>query len=61
MMTEADNSIAAIISYFLKEKELQNLFVAHDVVLHIASWLTFSWKGHSKAQSKHRVLSWELQ
>lgn len=37
MMTEADNSIAAIISYFLKEKELQNLFVAHDVVLHNAS------------------------
>lgn len=61
MMTEADKSIAAIISYFLKEKELQSLFVAHDVVLHIATWLTFSWKGHSKAQSKHRVLSWELQ
>lgn len=40
MMTEADNSIAAIISYFLKEQELQNLSVAHDVVLHISSWLT---------------------
>lgn len=54
-MTEADNSIVAIISYFVKEQELENLSVAHDVVLHIASWLISSWKGHSKAESEHRV------
>lgn len=45
MKSEADSLIAATTSYFLQEHE-QNLSVAYDAVLHMASWLTSPWRGH---------------
>lgn len=44
MKSEADSLIAATTSYFLQE-DMQNLSVAHDAVLHMASPLTSPWRG----------------